>query len=115
MPLLKIDSTVTLSEEVRKSLLVALSRATAETLGKPGQYVMVTFGHAAALMSGKGGEAAFVDVRSIGGLNSEVNRKLSQKICQLLQEVLGISPERVYLNFTDVKGVNWGWNGDTFG
>ena len=29
------------------------------------------------LMSGNAGAAAFVDVRSIGGLNDEVNRKLS--------------------------------------
>jgi phenylpyruvate tautomerase len=56
-----------------------------------------------------------VDLRSIGGLSDEVNRKLSQQVCKLLKDSLGISPDRVYLNFTDVEAPNWGWNGSTFG
>jgi len=115
MPLLKLETTVVLSDEKRKALLAALSKAVAACIGKPESYVMVTFGRADILMAGKGGEAAFVDVRSVGGLNGEVNRKLAQQICQLLQDSLGLSPERVYLNFTDVKAANWGWNGNTFG
>ena len=56
-----------------------------------------------------------MDIRSIGGLSGEVNRKLSQKICRLLNDALAIPPGRVYLNFTDVKAANWGWKGETFG
>lgn len=76
---------------------------------------MVTAGHSAMLMSGKSGDAAFVDIRGIGGLSGETNRKLSQQVCRLLKDSLGISPDRVYLNFTDVEAGNWGWNGSTFG
>ena len=115
MPLLKLETTVALAEEQRKNLLPALSTIVATTIGKPEQYVMVIWSHADMLMSGKAGDAAFVDVRSIGGLTGEVNRKLSQQICQLLKDGLGIAPERVYLNFTELKAGNWGWNGDTFG
>jgi hypothetical protein len=46
-------------------------------------------------MSGSPGDAAFVDVRSIGGLTRVVNRKLSQKVCQLLHDSLGIPPNRI--------------------
>jgi phenylpyruvate tautomerase PptA (4-oxalocrotonate tautomerase family) len=66
-------------------------------------------------MSGNAGEAAFVDVRSIGGLSDDVNRRLSQKICKLLNETLGVPQNRIYLNFADVKASHWGWNGSTFG
>lgn len=76
---------------------------------------MVTASPAAILMSGQPGDAAFVDIRSIGGLTSEVNRKLSEQVCKLLSDSLGIAPERVYLNLTDVGAGNWGWNGSTFG
>ena len=76
---------------------------------------MVTANQVALLMSGKAGDAAFVDIRSIGGLSNEVNRKLSQQVCNLLKDSLGISTDRVYLNFTDVEAGNWGWNGSTFG
>jgi phenylpyruvate tautomerase len=115
MPLLKLETTAVISEDKRKALLVSLSKAVAETIGKPEQYVMVAASQAAMVMSGKAGDAAFVDIRSIGGLNDDVIRKLSQLVCKLVNDFLGISPDRVYLNFTDVEASNWGWNGSTFG
>ena len=115
MPLLKLETTVAISGEKRASLLAALSRVIGETLGKPEEYVMVTINQTSALMSGNSGDAAFVDIRSIGGLNASVNRQLSQKICQLLNQSLTLAPNRVYLNFSDVEAENWGWNGHTFG
>ncbi len=115
MPLLNLETTVVLSEDNRKALLASLSKAVAETIGKPEQYVMVSVSQAAMLMSGNPGEAAFLDIRSIGGLSDDVNRRLSQKICKLLNDSLGIAQNRIYLNFTDVQATNWGWNGITFG
>ena len=115
MPLLKLETTVPLPEEEGKPLLAALSKAVAGAIGKPEQYVMVTASQSAVVMSAKHGDAAFVDIRSIGGLNTETNRQLSQQICKLLKDSLGIAPDRVYLNFTDVEAGNWGWNGSTFG
>ena len=115
MPLLKVETSVALSDEKRKGLLSSLSEIVAKTIGKPEQYVMVSINSAAMLMSAKPGDAAFVDVRSIGGLSNDVNRQLSQQVCALLKESLGIPPERVYLNFTDVEAEDWGWKGNTFG
>jgi len=114
MPLLKLETTVSLTDEIRATLLPALSRIVAETIGKPEEYVMVTANQVYILMSGKPGDAAFVEVRSIGGLDGTVNRQLSQNICHLLNQSLGVPAKRVYLNFTDVQGENWGWNGNTF-
>jgi len=115
MPLLKLETTVAIADDKKKALLASLSKIVAGTTGKPEQYVMVTVSPAAVLMSGKPGDAAFVDIRSIGGLNDSVNRQLAQKIGALLKESLGVPPDRVYLNFTDIPAGNWGWNGDTFG
>jgi phenylpyruvate tautomerase PptA (4-oxalocrotonate tautomerase family) len=115
MPLLKLDTTVALSDSQRKSLLPALSKIVAETIGKPETYVMVTINPSAILMAGKPGDAAFVDVRSIGGLSTQVNQQLSKKVSTLLNQTLGIAESRIYLNFSDVDASNWGWNGSTFG
>jgi phenylpyruvate tautomerase PptA (4-oxalocrotonate tautomerase family) len=115
VPLLKLETTVVLTEDKQKALLAALSKAVAGAIGKPEQYVMVTAGPVAILMSGKAGDAAFVDIRSIGRLTGDVNRKLSWEVCELLSDALGITPDRVYLNFADVEAGNWGWNGSTFG
>jgi phenylpyruvate tautomerase len=115
MPLLKLETSVALNDEKKKTVLAALSKSVADTIGKPEQYVMVTNSQSAILMSGKAGDAAFVDIRSIGGLSGDTNRRLSQQICKLLKDSLGIAPDRVYLNFTEVEPDNWGWNGSTFG
>jgi phenylpyruvate tautomerase len=115
MPLLKLETTVALTDDKRKPLLASLSRALAETTGKPEGYVMITASHADILMSGKPGDAAFVDIRGIGGLSGEVNRRLSERLCHLLHESLGVPPDRIYLNFTEINAGNWGWKGNTFG
>jgi phenylpyruvate tautomerase len=115
MPLLKLDTTVALTDDQRKTLLASLSKTLAEITGKPEEYVMVTAGQSAMLMSGKPGDAAFVDIRGIGGLSGDVNRQLSQKVCRLLNESLGVPPNRIYLNFTEIEAGNWGWKGNTFG
>ena len=115
MPLLKLETTVVLSEENRQALLASLSKIVADTIGKPQQYVMVSACQAAMQMSGTPGDAAFVDVRSIGGMTDDVNRKLSRKISELLNGSLKIPLNRIYLNFSDVKSTHWGWNGGTFG
>ena len=115
MPLLKLETTVALTDDKRKNVLAALSKIVAESIGKPELYVMVTISPAEILMSGKPGEAAFVDIRSIGGLTDEVNKQLSKKVCALLKESLGVPENRTYLNFTDIDAANWGWKGGTFG
>jgi len=115
MPLLKLETTVALTDEKRKTLLTALSQTLAETTGKPEGYVMITVAHADIFMSGKPGAAAFVDTRGIGGLSGDVNRRLSEKLCRLLNESLGVPPDRIYLNFTEIDAGNWGWKGNTFG
>jgi len=115
MPLLKLETTVVLTDDQRKALLSSLSRILAETTGKPEDYVMITLSQSAILMSGKTGDAAFVDVRGLGGLSGDVNRRLSQKVCRLLNESLGVPQDRIYLNFTELEAGNWGWKGNTFG
>jgi phenylpyruvate tautomerase PptA (4-oxalocrotonate tautomerase family) len=115
MPLLKLETTAAIPEDKRKGLLSSLSKILAGTTGKPEEYVMVTASQAAMVMAGRPGDAAFVDIRSIGALNADVNKMLSQQVCRIITNSVGISSERIYLNFTDVQADNWGWNGSTFG
>lgn len=115
MPLLALQTSVVLSNQQRYDLLAPLSQVVAECIGKPERYVMVTVTTVALLMDGSEGPAAYADIRSIGGLSPTVNRKLSERICALLKERLGIPPDRVYLGFTSVSAENWGWNSGTFG
>ena len=115
MPLLKLTTSVNVTAEQRQALLPALSKTLAKTLGKPEQYVMIALHSSDILFGGQADAAAFADVRSIGGLDSETNARLAREVSQILHQALGIPPARVFLNFTNVEAGNWGWNGDTFG
>lgn len=115
MPAVHLRTNVSLEGESGSATLAGLSRITAETIGKPERYVMVSAETCSMLMSGENAPAAFVDLSSIGGLNGEVPRKLTELICDLLHERLGIVSDRIYVRFTDVSADRWGWNGSTFG
>ncbi len=115
MPLLKMHTSVPVPEEKKEPLVKALSQITAETIGKPESYVMVVLSHGTMSMGGEIGPAAFADVRSIGGLSGSVNKQISQKVCALLADTLGIPGNRVYLSFNSSAASDWGWDGSTFG
>jgi phenylpyruvate tautomerase len=113
MPLAKLQTSVPVKD--KEALLTKLSQAVAVATGKPEAYVMVTLDHGEILMAGKPGPAAYLDVRGIGGWTPKVNASLSASVCDVLQQMLGIPPERVYITFTDVAATHWGWNRKTFG
>jgi phenylpyruvate tautomerase len=115
MPLIRMETSIKIPEEKKSDLIGALSKITAEATGKPEAYVMAIVSEAAMSMAGKAGPAAFLDVRSIGSINKKVNTKICQEVVALLDKSFGIPGERVYISFTDVKGVNWGCNGNIFG
>jgi len=111
MPMLNLKC----SKPVPHQLLEELSSAVAETIGKPEKYVMVVAESADLLMSGEQGDAAYAEVRSIGGLDRGVNHELTMKLCALLHDHLGIAPDRIYVTFQSVAADHWGWNKSTFG
>ena len=111
MPMLNVKCSKLLPDE----LLAELSSAVAETIGKPEKYVMVVAESADMLMSGEQGDAAYAEVKSIGGLDRIVNHELTIKICVLLNDHLGIPSDRIYVTFQSVAADHWGWNQSIFG
>ena len=87
MPLLKLETTVVISEDKQKALLASLSKAVAGATGKPEQYVMVTAstGLHADVRARQETQPSWTSA-SIGGLSSDVNRKLSSEVCKLLSD-----------------------------
>jgi len=115
MPLISLKTSMKIPENKREALLANMSKIVSEATGKSEQYVMAIVENADCMLGGHPGMAAFAEVRGIGGINREVNGKISEKLCALLESRLEISPERIYINFTDIPAENWGWNGSTFG
>ena len=115
MPLISLKTSINIPENKKEALLTDLTKIVAESTGKPEQYIMAIVEKADFMMGGHPSMAAFADIRGIGGINRETNIKISEKLCALIENRLSISPERVYINFTDIPASNWGCNGSTFG
>jgi phenylpyruvate tautomerase PptA (4-oxalocrotonate tautomerase family) len=65
--------------------------------------------------AGDASPACYVEVKSIGALEGDRTRQVSQAVAALIERHLGIPAERTYIGFEDVPGRLWGWNGGTFG
>ena len=99
-----------------QALLGELSSSLAALLGKPERYVMTLLETEVPMtFAGDGAPACYVEVKSIGALDGDRTRQVSQAVAALIEQHLGIPAERTYIGFEDVPGRLWGWNGGTFG
>ncbi len=114
MPYLKIQTNHELNAEGRAALMAKASRTLAESLGKPEQYVMIAVQDGTAMQfAGSDDPAAYMELKSIGLPESQTTA-LSQTLCDLVQTEIGVSRDRVYIEFTNAPRNMWGWNGATF-
>jgi phenylpyruvate tautomerase PptA (4-oxalocrotonate tautomerase family) len=117
MPLIQVfTSARPPSPEASAALLGDLSKLAAQRFGKPERWVMTCLQPGLAMtFGGDPAPAAFVAVRNIGKMTPDDTAALSKEICARLTRALGVSAERIYIDFADAVGYLWGWNGDTFG
>ncbi|PIN01757.1 Macrophage migration inhibitory factor [Handroanthus impetiginosus] len=115
MPCLNLSTNVSLEGVDTSSILSEASSSVAKLLGKPEAYVMIVLkGSVPMAFGGTEQPAAYGELLSIGGLNPDVNKKLSSAIANILETKLSVPKSRFYLKFYDTKGSNLGWNGSTF-
>jgi phenylpyruvate tautomerase PptA (4-oxalocrotonate tautomerase family) len=115
MPFLSLQTNAELTDAARSKLAQELAELVSRELGKPMDYIQVHLQLGAFLtFAGTDERTAFVDLRSLG-LPPNKPPALSAALCVLLQEQLGVPPQRVFLNFQDMPRSHWGWNGRTFG
>lgn len=115
MPCLNISTNVNLEGIDASSVLSEASSTVAKIIGKPEAYVMVVLKGSVPMSFGGNEEpAAYGELVSIGGLNPDVNKKLSAAISAILETKLSVPKSRFFLKFYDTKGSNFGWNGSTF-
>jgi len=114
MPYLKIQTNLPLSKKAERNVLKVDSELVASELGKPEEFVMIALQPDTPMVfAGTDDPVAFLELKSIG-LPADKTKRLSQTLCGLINEHLGIRPERVYVKFIDVRHGMWGWKGDTF-
>lgn len=111
MPYIKIQTNKEIND---KEIVTELSKRIASVLGKPEDYVMAAVDDGVTMsMSGSLDPAVFVELKSIGLPDTETGR-ISEVICNFIEEKMNIAGDRVYIVFSDVNRKMWGWNGRTF-
>jgi phenylpyruvate tautomerase len=114
MPLLKIQTNVSVPPDKTGALLQSLTDFVVREMNKPKDYVQTLLEPNQSLaFAGTSQPNAFVELRSLD-LAENKTKALSAAIAALLEEHLGIPPGRVFINFFDVPRPMWGWNGSTF-
>ena len=112
MPLINIRTSITEATDTNVILKKASAKL-AELTGKPEAYVMASLELGSPMLFGGSSEhCCYIEVKSIGAINPS---RMSNDLCTLINELLGIKKERIYINFEDIPAKNWGYNGTTFG
>lgn len=113
MPFINTNTNVEITEENRQVLKTKLGKAI-EILGKSESWLMLSFedkcdmyfkGDAASPM-------AFVDISVFGHSDDSACEKMTKEICSIYNEVLGISPDKLYVKYSG--STQWGWNNMNF-
>ena len=113
MPYIKLNTNTDIAD--KPSVLRRLSQLAAKETSKPESYVMVEIVHnPSMLFAGKDTPLAFLECKSIG-LTEKQAKSLSASISELLKAELNISPDRIYIEFSNAPAAFWGYNGSTFG
>lgn len=114
MPVIAVESNVTLTDSQRTALMAKLSEGSARWLHKPERYIMIIVKDGIPMQfAGSPDPCAYIECKSVGLPRDETVR-LSRSLCDTLNAQTGIPKDRIYIEFTDAEGAMWGWNSDTF-
>ncbi len=115
MPLLRIQTNITIEESAEQAMLTQLSATVADQLGKPEGYVMVMLeGGKAMFFAANDDPAAYLELKSLG-LPQETTPALCAALCEVVNQQLSIPADRIYIEFSSPPRHMWGWNNSTFG
>lgn len=113
MPFINTNTNVAVSNEQREQLKTELGKAI-ECVGKSESWLMLSF-EDNCKMYFKGDSSspmAFVDISVFGKSTDEDCEKMTKELCRIYNEILGISPDKLYIKYSGTT--QWGWNNMNF-
>jgi phenylpyruvate tautomerase PptA (4-oxalocrotonate tautomerase family) len=114
MPYLLVKTNHVVEPSQQAELLKRCSQAVAGMLGKPERYVMVSIESGSPMIfGGDTAPCAYLELKSLG-LPEEKSADYSTVLCELINDAMGIPPERIYIEFSSPARHMWGWNSGTF-
>ena len=114
MPCIQTKVNVKISREKEETLKSRFGKAIELLPGKSENWLMLTF-EDNCRMYFKGTNQpgiAFVNVKIFGKADAGDFEKLTEVLTKIINEELGISPSRTYIQYEESQ--YWGWNGNNF-
>lgn len=114
MPYIELKTTAALSEEKCNAVKCAFGKAIECFPGKNENWLMVTVDDGCKMWfrGDNDGHSALVDVCLLGKVDKLGAEKMTDAICTVLENELGIPSDRVYVKYSGYE--NWGWNHGNF-
>ena len=113
MPIAIIQLGEKVSDEVKSEIAKEAMKLLSEIIGKPIAYCASQVYETIGGLGGEVGPSAFIDIRSIGGLKGK-QKDLADKFCTMIESKTSIKGNKIYMNFTELTGENWGFNHKSF-
>lgn len=112
MPIMNLHTNISIGD--KETLLKEASRMVSKALGKPEGYVMIRLSDNESMsFAGTAEPVAYVELKSLG-LSTDQTTSLSVTICIFIEQQLGVSPARTYIEFASPERAMFGWNSGTF-
>ncbi|MBR2875646.1 MAG: hypothetical protein IKC01_00735 [Clostridia bacterium] len=114
MPYINLKTTAVVTDEKAEILKAKFGKAIENFPGKTEAWLMVGIeGEKKLWFKGDNSQdSAIVDVDLLGAVSKDGSLKMTCAVCDILEEVLGVSPGRVYVKYTGYA--DWGWNNTNF-
>lgn len=113
MPYCRLETNITVTEPMKEKFS-KLATLLEKAIGKPEGTIMFNIvDQSFMFFVNSRTPVAYLSFSSID-LSKDSIDDLSKLICEFLESVCQIKPDRVYIDFNSVRAEFWGWNGKSF-
>lgn len=114
MPFINTKVNIKLSNEQKEILNQKLCKAIEIFPGKTKQWLMLEFEDEKCLYfrGENNSKLAYLEVKILGKSDKSSYNKMTNELCNIINEVLGIEKDNIYIKYEEID--YWGWNGNNF-
>lgn len=113
MPFIQVKTNIKIEKTAEIDLKTLLGRDIELLPGKSETWLMVEIEDSRKLyFQGSDAPCAIVEVKVYGGSDKKSYQKFTEKVTHDLHALLGLSPERIYVEYEETP--HWGYAGDNF-
>ena len=113
MPFVNVKTSVKVEDAKKDVLETKITKAITTLPGKSESHLMCAVEDNVSMMfHGDKAPTAFVEVKILGKSTRAAYEKLTERICGIMSEELGVDPTFCYVKFEEIE--NWGFNGFLF-